>query len=110
MTSRAESAAVAGYAVVTGQTYTMTAADFADGCYTVTDAATGLTIGIGEHKLGYHVRTILNVPLCEGCDAPVPDDGVCHGCRQIHGDIADIWTADTSLTECLPDPLKGIAA
>jgi hypothetical protein len=83
-----------GYDIVTDSHYVMTPADFRDGCYTVVDAATGRIIGIGEHKLGYHVRTILDMPLCEGCDAPVPDDGVCHGCRQIHADLANLGLTD----------------
>jgi len=88
-----------GYDIVTDSHYIMRREDFAGGCYTVVDAATGLTIGIGEHKLGYRVRAILNEPLCDGCDGLIPD-GVCHACRQIHADLAE-----TALTETHGDPL-----
>jgi len=78
-----------GYDIVSDSHYIMRREDFADGCYTVVDAATGLTIGIGEHKLGCRVRAILNEPLCDGCDGLIAPDGVCHACRQIHADIAE---------------------
>jgi hypothetical protein len=87
-----------GYDIMTDSHYVMTPADFRDGCYTVTDAASGRIIGFGEHKLGYRISSILNEPLCDGCDDPIPADGVCHKCRTIHADLA-------SLTETHGDPL-----
>ena len=74
--------------IVTGQTYAMTPADFRSGMV-VTDAASGREYMIGETWNGLHTRTALNVPLCNGCDDPVPADGVCSGCQIIHADIAE---------------------
>ena len=68
--------------------YTMRQSDFVSGVV-VTDAASGREMICGETKLGVHMTTILNVPLCDGCDAPIPSDGCCHNCEVIHADIAD---------------------
>jgi hypothetical protein len=86
VTARVVFAPADEWEVVTGHHYVMRPEDFADGCYTVTDAASGRILVIGEHKLGYRIRTYLNEPLCEGCDDPVAD-GVCHGCLMIHADL-----------------------
>jgi hypothetical protein len=85
---------------VTAHHYTMTPADFADGCHTVTDAASGRIIGVGENKLGFHVRAVLNEPLCESCDNPIVE-GVCHDCRIIHADLLP--------AESVGDPLRRVA-
>lgn len=74
--------------IVSGHHYTMTPDDFVSGVV-VTDAASGREMMCGQTRLGVHMTTILNVPLCEGCDDPVPSDGCCHNCEVIHADIAD---------------------
>lgn len=80
-----------GWDIVTGQTFTMTADEFRSGMV-VTDAASGREYMVGETWNGSHIRTALNVPLCNGCDEPVPADGVCSDCHCIHADIAEQLT------------------
>jgi hypothetical protein len=91
----------ATFEVVTNDTYTMTPADFRN-CVVVTDPASGREYAVGETWTGLHTRTAINVPLCKGCDDPVPADGVCSSCEVIHADIAD--------ANGIGDPLKRRAA
>jgi hypothetical protein len=84
-------APVDDWEIVTGQTYVVTPDHFRSGVI-VTDAASGREYMVGETWNGFHTRTALNVPLCNGCDDPVPADGVCSGCRMIHADIAESET------------------
>jgi hypothetical protein len=58
----------------TGMTYTVTADDLSD----------------GRNKLGIKVNVPLDTPLCEGCDQPVPADGLCHDCCIIHLDVSPL--------------------
>jgi hypothetical protein len=69
--------------VAVGATYVMTPDDFRSGMI-VTDAATGREYMVGETWTGLRTRTALNVPLCDGCDQPVPADGWCENCEVQH--------------------------
>jgi hypothetical protein len=82
------------------QHYTMTPADFSDGCFIRTDVVTGLRIGTGENSAGIPVTLTLDVPLCVGCDQPVPSHGYCSQCDCLHADIAA-----EHLTETHGDPM-----
>ncbi len=62
------------WSLVAGMLYTLTDDDFED----------------GRNKLGMSIeRFTLNVPLCGGCDLPVPASGYCENCRIIHTDIGE---------------------
>lgn len=64
----------AGFEVVRNNHYVMTEDDVFD----------------GRNKLGMFVAHIpLGVPLCEGCDKPIPANGICDHCEIIHADIAE---------------------
>lgn len=43
----------------------------------------------GRNVFGLDVSDVpLNVPLCGGCDRPVPPDGRCEMCEMIHADLS----------------------
>jgi hypothetical protein len=74
--------------IVRDDHYAMTPDDFRSGMV-VTDAASGREYMVGETWTGLHTRVPLDVPLCGGCDNPIPADGLCSSCCVIHQDIAE---------------------
>ncbi len=54
-----------------------------------------------RNKLGLVVTAPLGVALCQGCDEPVPPNGVCDGCEVIHADggisLSDQFTATMAM-------------
>ena len=80
----------AEWEVVRNAFYIATPDDFPEGCGVVFNPDTGEQVGIGKNRLGATVRLRLYTPLCEGCDNPIPGDGLCSECCLVHADVAGV--------------------
>lgn len=78
------------WTVVRGDWYTMEPSDFPEGCGIVFNPDTGVQFGIGKSRLGRTVKVRLYHPLCNGCDKPIPSNGVCDDCQALHADVAEM--------------------